>query len=192
MWPAAAALPQAPPAPGLTTGCNDVGLTTGRLLGRVYALPLTTRRLPDFDALAPAGALCLDRLDVTERLGYPGFPGVSNRSTWFGVDAAGAFTVEDAGLYTFRLTSDDGAKLIVDGVQVIDNDGYHQTRAAEATVQLSVGTHVIDVPYWQGPGPLALILEVAPEAGTFEVFRADQPLHGVVSTLDPGHPRVRR
>jgi hypothetical protein len=35
---------------------------------------------------------------------------------------------------------------------------------------------MIDVPYWQGPGPLALILEVARPNAAFEVFRVDQPL----------------
>ena len=48
--------------------------------------------------------------------------------------------------------SDDGSKLIIDGALVINNDGYHATRAAEGSVPLAAGTHTIDVPYWQGPG----------------------------------------
>ncbi len=174
--PAAASVAPALVAPGLTDGCTDGARTVGRLLGRVYVLPLETRRLPDFDTLPPAGAVCLDRLDVSERSGYPSFPGVSNRTTWFGVDLQGAFVVEQPGVYTFRLTSDDGSKLIIDGTQVIDNDGFHQTRVLERSVQLTAGTHTIDVPYWQGPGPLALILEVARPDGPFEAFRVDQPL----------------
>jgi hypothetical protein len=126
--PAASSIGPAPIAPGLTEGCSDGARTVGRLLGRLYLLPLETRRLPDFAALPPAGAVCLDRLDVSERSGYPSFPGVRNRTTWFGVDLQGAFVVEEPGVYTFRLTSDDGSKLVIDGTQVIDNDGFHQTR----------------------------------------------------------------
>jgi hypothetical protein len=179
MLATAATVSPAPVAPGLTDGCNETGRTVGRLVGHLYTLPLDTRRLPDFDALTPAGAVCLDRLDVSERSGFPSFPGIRNRYTWFGVALQGAFIVEQPGVYTFRLTSDDGSKLIIDGVQVIDNDGFHQVATREATVQLTSGPHVIDVPYWQGPGPLALVLEVARPAGAFEVFRVDQPLRGV-------------
>ena len=176
MLPAAGTVGPAPIAPGLTDGCNETGRTMGRLVGHLYTLPLETRRLPDFDTLTPAGAVCLDRIDVSERSGYPSFPGINNRYTWFGVDLEGAFIVEQPGVYSFRLTSDDGSKLIIDGSQIIDNDGFHQTATREAAVQPAPGPHVIDVPYWQGAWPLALVLEVARPGGAFEVFRVDQPL----------------
>jgi hypothetical protein len=148
----------------------------GRFVGRVYPLSIDTRRLPDFQALAPAGDVCLDRLDVSERRGYPSFPGVANRFEWFGVDLTGAFEVATPGRYVFRLTADDGAKLFVDGAPIVDDDGYHVPIAKTGVVDLAAGTHTIAVPYWQGPGPLALSLEVAPEGGTLRVFRIDQGL----------------
>jgi len=183
--PTAAVVPPAPPAPGLADGCNDSGRTVGRLLGRFYTLPLETRRLPDFSVLPSAGSVCLSELDVSERSGYPSFPGVRNRYTWFGVDLQGAFVVAQDGVYDFRLTSDDGSKLLIDGAQVIDDDGYHQTRTVVGSVDLPAGTHVIDVPYWQGPGPLSLVLEVARHGGPFEVFHLDRPLP------DIGYSRAR-
>ena len=101
--PNAASQAPAPPAPGLVDGCLESGRTVGRLLGRVYLLPVETRQLPDFGAMEPAGAVCLDQLDVSERSGYPSFPGLRNRYTWLGVDLQGAFVVAEAGTLDFRL-----------------------------------------------------------------------------------------
>lgn len=160
----------------LTSDCGDTEPAIGRLRGRVYSLPLETRQLPDFDALRPVGTICLRGLAVTERRGYPGFPGLRNRFEWFGVDFGGSFVVSQAGLYHFRLTSDDGSRLYVDAALAIDNDGFHVTRSAESAVYLEAGTHSIGVPYWQGPGPMALTLEVAPPGEGYEVFQLDRPL----------------
>jgi hypothetical protein len=151
---------------------------TGWLRGNVYSLPLETRRLPDFAALRPTAAICTNALDVTERNGYPGFPGLGRRYEWFGVDFRGKFAVTRPGTFSFRLTSDDGAQLVIDGALVVDNDGYHATRARQVAVRLEAGTHSIAIPYWQGPGPMALILEVAAPGQAYDVFIAGRPLDG--------------
>jgi hypothetical protein len=163
---------------GLTTGCDGAALPVGRLRGLVYSVPLETRRLPEFGAMSPVGAICMDHLAVFERHGYPGFPGLRNRFEWFGVDFQGVFVVNEPGLFHFRLTSDDGSKLFVDDALVIDNDGFHITIAKEGTVALGPGPHTIRVPYWQGPGPMALTLEVARPGEGYQVFRVDQALQG--------------
>ncbi len=167
----------ADPTSGLTSGCNGFDPPPpGRLRGLVYSLPLETRQLPDFEALRPVGSLCMNALSVNERRGYPGFPGIRNRFEWFGVAFDGSFVVSEPGVYHFRLTSDDGSKLFLDAAPVIDNDGFHVTRAVEATVALTAGPHVIVVPYWQGPGPMDLQLEVAPPGEGYRVFQIDRPL----------------
>jgi hypothetical protein len=175
VMPPAPTVTSAPVAPGLVDGCSAT-TTVGRFVGRVYPLSIETRRLPDFASLAPVGEVCLDRLDVSERRGYPSFPGIANRFEWFGVDLTGAFTVSTPGRYAFRLAADDGAKLFIDGVQVVNDDGYHVTIAKDGAVDLAAGTHTIEVQYWQGPGPLALTLEVAPDGGMLRAFRIDQGL----------------
>jgi len=159
---------------GLMSDCQPGQV--GRLSGGIYALPRETRALPVFTALSPIGAVCMDRLAVRERNGPPGFPGVTSRFEWFGVDLEGSFIVAEPGPYQFRLTVDDGAKLIIDGADVIDNDGYHPTRSAEAGVVLTAGVHHIHVPYWQGPGPLALELSVARPGEPYRIFHLDRPL----------------
>jgi hypothetical protein len=148
----------------------------GRLCGCVYDLPLQTRRLPDFAALVPVEMLCTDRLAVSLRNGAPGFPGVTGRFEWFGVDFHGTVVVQRPGPFSFRLTSDDGAQLYVDDVLVLNNDGLHDVRPAEATVALDAGPHRVRVPYWDGPGPMALTLEVARPGEAYEILRVDRPL----------------
>jgi len=166
-------------APGLTDGCTDDELPSGKLRGRVYDVPMGTKLLPDFDALTPVEMVCLDRLAVTTRRSvYPAFPGLDDRFRWFAVDLEGTFFVDEPGLFYFRLTSDDGSKFFLDDQLVIDNDGYHPTRSATGVARLAGGAHRIRVPYWQGPGPLALILEVARPGEPYEIFRMDQPLRG--------------
>jgi hypothetical protein len=164
-------------APGQTDGCDAEPLPAGRMRGRAYYIPEETRMLPNFDTLSPFQTVCLDRLDVTPRRSvYPAFPGLQDRYRWFAVDLQGSFVVENPGLYYFRLTSDDGSRFYVDDTLVIDNDGYHPPRMALAAARLTAGPHTIRVPYWQGPGPLALVLEVARPGEPYHVFQIDQPL----------------
>ena len=157
---------------------GDVELPAGRLCGRVYDVPRSTRRLPDFEALRPFEMLCTDRLDVSLRNGFPGFPGVRGRYEWFGLDLQGVVEVRAPGVFSFRLTSDDGSRLFVDDKLVVDDDGYHDVRIAEGTVALGPGEHRVRVAFWNGPGPLAMILEVARPGEGYQVFRSDRPLVG--------------
>ena len=157
---------------------GEVAFPPGRLCGRVYDVPLETRRLPDFQSLRPFEAMCTDRLDVSLRRGFPGFPGVRGRYEWFGMDLAGTVDVRAPGAFRFRLTSDDGSRLFIDDALVVDNDGYHDVRTREGTVTLGAGEHTIRVAFYNGPGPMAMILEVARPGEPYQVFRADLPLVG--------------
>jgi hypothetical protein len=166
-------------APGEAEGCTEGEPQVGRLRGKVYDIPLETRLLPDFSAMSPVETICLDQLAVTPRRSiYPGFPGLRDRFRWFALDLEGAFVVDKPGLFYFRLTSDDGSQFYVDGTLVIDNDGYHPARMALGIAQLAAGTHRIRVPYWQGPGPMALVLEVARPGESYQTFHVDRPLEG--------------
>lgn len=57
----------------------------------------------------------------------------------FAVDYRGAIVLPAAGTYRFRLDSDDGSRLLIDGRQVIDNDGVHGENAVEGTAELAGG-----------------------------------------------------
>ena len=55
-------------------------------------------------------------------------------------------------IYTFALLSDDGSTLVIDGEQVIDNDGPHGPREVIGQKALSKGYHPIEVRYFDQNG----------------------------------------
>lgn len=57
--------------------------------------------------------------------------------------------IDKAGKYRFMLGSDDGARLIIDNKTVIDNDGSHTYMEKMGLVDLTEGTHVIKVEYFE-------------------------------------------
>lgn len=60
-------------------------------------------------------------------------------------------TIATEGDYSFRLNSDDGSILKVDGKIIIDNDGLHDVSSKEASIYLTPGPHQFNVAYFQGP-----------------------------------------
>ena len=79
----------------------------------------------------------------------------------FALRFQGYLSVPEDGVYTFRLTADDGAVLQFGGQTVLDNDGPHGSVAKEGQVALSRGLHPIQVLYFQGGGAKTLKLEMA-------------------------------
>ena len=55
-------------------------------------------------------------------------------------------------IYTFALLSDDGSTLVIDGEQVIDNDGPHGPREVVGQKALAKGYHPIEIRYFDQNG----------------------------------------
>jgi hypothetical protein len=164
--------PQAEPTAPLV---ELVPVSTG-LQGDLFYIPSGTQTLPDFSKLEAEKTLKTNTLNVTARLADDGYPGV-DEVEWFGIDYHGTFLVDASGEYTFRLTADDGAELIIDGKKIISNDGIHPPTSKDASIKLSKGAHQIRVPYFQGPEyHIALVLEVAQSGKGFTLFDTDKPL----------------
>lgn len=145
------------------------------LRGLIYLIPKNTTELPAFDTLQPKGAIYTNCLNVTPRDFKQGFPGVTKRFEWFAIDYRGRFWIEQAGLYRFRLTSDDGARLYMDDQLIADADRQHEPETREASLKLFVGIHQVRVAYFQGPRyQVALVLEVAKPGEQFRVFSTDE------------------
>jgi hypothetical protein len=121
------------------------------LRGDIYYLPEGTSSLPDFSTLTPVGSIYTKVLDIPERSFDSGFPGVTDRFEWFAIRYTGAFRVETEGEYKFRLVSDDGSRLYIDGKKIIDNDGTHPSQSVSGSVSFNSGVHDIEVDYFQGP-----------------------------------------
>ena len=79
-----------------------------------------------------------------------------NRSEMFGVVFEGYLKVADDGLYRFFVESDDGSALLIDGEEVVNNDGAHSLQRVEGVVPLKKGFHQIKVLFFQRTGDIGL------------------------------------
>lgn len=77
----------------------------------------------------------------------------------FGAQITGVIDVPEDGVFTFSLGGDDGTVLLIDGVEVIDNDGLHAFRVDRGQVELDAGPHTIEVLYFENRGHAGLKLE---------------------------------
>lgn len=113
-------------------------------------------QLPDFGTLTP----------VTTDTSTSFTLSVRERDNQFGLRFVSYVEISSSntGSYTFYTTSDDGSRLLVDDVEVVNNDGRHAAEEQSGTIDLSAGWHKITVEYfeadseqtlsvsWKGPG----------------------------------------
>jgi outer membrane protein OmpA-like peptidoglycan-associated protein len=158
-------LAAAGPAGAQGGGFGTAGEVPFALQGRVYFVDEGTDVLPDFGRLRPQGTISTTVLNIQPQSFTVGFPGVTDRFEWFAIDYQGRIMLPQEGTYLFRLTSDDGSKLFIDGQLVVDNDGIHGPGAADGEATLQAGLHDVRVQYFQGPREeVALVLEWGPDA----------------------------
>ncbi len=140
---------QAPPAgmqldPGVT-------LRVYRVEPDLAKIPkLVADQTPNFDELRGV-------IDYRDDAGFGKVesPFVSIVTGWVIVGAAGG-----AGGYEFKLTSDDGSRLMIDGKMVIDHDGRHAATAKmSGAVELAAGMHALRVEHFDHGGKKQLTLE---------------------------------
>jgi hypothetical protein len=134
----------------------------GPLLAKVCPVPAGVRlvaNVPSCDN--PTKVFQTSELNVPRHNSGDEFPGIGQHPTSFAVFYEGMFEVSQVGLYRFRLFSDDGSILYIDGKQVVDNDGWHQPEGKAGEIQLAAGVHRIKVKYFElGPYDFALQLFV--------------------------------
>lgn len=117
----------------------------------LYSLPNGTGKLPKFDSLTAIKEICLKQIDITNRKFTDGFPGVESLKEWFALNFNFNLKVTKAGSYKFRIKSDDGSILLIDGMEVVNNDGQHSAKDAEKDIVLTAGSHKVNLQYFQGP-----------------------------------------
>jgi len=103
-------------------------------------------KLPDFSELEPAASGIADGVTLMPR----------RSNDCFGFSFTGYLEVRAAGPYTFRLGSDDGSRLSVDGRLVVDNDGLHPYAERSGTVDLDPGMREIVITFFERGGGEAL------------------------------------
>lgn len=143
------------------------------LVFRTQAAPTT---LPDFSKMKPIGAVYTDALAIAPGTAFEGFPGVDKaRATEFALRYEAPLNVGTEGIYEVRLVSDDGARLFIDEMKIIDNDGVAASapREGKASVHLVKAKHSIRIDYFQATGTVALQLFVTPPGGKEEPLRTN-------------------
>lgn len=90
---------------------------------------------------------------------------------WFRLQATGTFTVTSPGAHLFYVTSDDGARVWIDGKPVVDNGpALHTLQSVVGAVELAAGPHTIAIDYLQGPQLMELSLRCVRPDGTGGAF----------------------
>lgn len=97
------------------------------------------------------------RSSTFSRVSLEGVPG----KEYFGMILDGNLKVDQTDLIRFRLTSDDGSRLFINGKLVVDNDGLHGAESKVGSAALSTGWHSIRVEYFNKTGGQTLKLEWA-------------------------------
>jgi len=123
----------------------------GALKGTLCFVPTDTNSLASVRRCVAEGIMYTNSLNISKRRFTSGFPGVNEHFEWFALDYNGSFSVKKAGKYIFRILSDDGSLVWVDGKFLINNDGLHSVASKTAAIELAEGKHKIRVFYFQGP-----------------------------------------
>lgn len=133
----------------------------GAFQGLAYVIPDSTKRIPATAALVPFAAVYTDRFDIKPQEFTSGFPGALLQNEWFFIQYEGAFKLNTAGKWQFRLVSDDGARLYIDDKLVVDNDGIHTAKQADGEAELTEGSHWLRLEYFQAAqGQVALSVQM--------------------------------
>lgn len=93
-----------------------------------------------------------------------------------GLVLKGYLLIPADGIYTFALLSDDGSTLMIDGKQVIDNDGPHSPREIIAQTALKKGLHPIEIRYFDNNGG-TLEMSLINEKGEKQILNKDWLKH---------------
>lgn len=116
----------------------------------------------------------------------------------FGLDdrfvavVTGYLRVERAGVHAFRLTSDDGSMLMIDGQRVVWNRGLHAAMPVDGSIELGAGLHTLKVLYFENAGDEVLSLAWRPPGvsggGGFAVVPSAhlRTERGVTRVVSPG------
>ncbi|MGB6150919.1 MAG: PA14 domain-containing protein [Pricia sp.] len=67
----------------------------------------------------------------------------------FAIRYEGYIEIATAESYTFYTSSDDGSKLYIYGLQIVDNDGNHGTQERSGSLALTTGLHEIEVLFFE-------------------------------------------
>ena len=99
------------------------------------------------------------------------------RKEKFALQFDGYINIAISCFYTFFTQSDDGSKLFIDDIEVVDNDGDHGNVEKSGRAALKKGFHKIKVVYFDSGGDNDLKVLFQPEGGMKEVLSVANLYH---------------
>ncbi|MEM9147014.1 MAG: Ig-like domain-containing protein [Pseudomonadota bacterium] len=126
------------------------------LLAHYFALTAPPNRLRDIDFEASPTASGIATA-IDQAGGSPFWQDGPEDN--FAVRYSGDLNVVNGGRYRFDLGSDDGSVLLIDGIEVVSNDGLHATTTLSGMVELAPGPHAIEVRYFERGGEQVIRLD---------------------------------
>ncbi len=176
-------------AAALATSPHDAPPLDRGLTFRVYQIAEAPQRIPTIAPnQTPNADVLLASVDLRDAKAFPQVdaPIVATGLGWIEVDRDTRAR--------FRVTSDDGARLLIDGAVAVDHDGRHgATSKTGEPIALKAGLHPIRIDYFDAGGKRSLTVEWARDgAAEFaaldaSVLRADPDLARVSG---PGVKRI--
>jgi len=116
----------------------------------------TGSKMPELEGRKP------DMITDTSQVWYEStgnaWPGYS-RGDKFAVRWTGLLSIKHSGSYIFRIDSDDGSKLFIDGTLQLDNDGLHSMKGMEKLVGLDAGYHKLLLEYYEHNGNAGMLFK---------------------------------
>jgi hypothetical protein len=106
--------------------------------------------IPNFESLTPIRVGKIYKISLND---------INHKEDNFGVTIDGFIKIEKTGAYTFYLNSDDGSKLFLNNIELINNDGLHGSKEISANVDLAAGKYPVKILYFEDTGDQILKLE---------------------------------
>ncbi|MCB0584663.1 MAG: DUF1080 domain-containing protein, partial [Phaeodactylibacter sp.] len=152
-------------------GLQQEDLLPGLLL-QIYQSNQNLTRLADLNFNGPAlyeGIVSQVHIENSE------FQGLEAN---FGMQYKGYIAIPKDNNYVFRLSSDDGSRLLIDGQEVVNYDGLHSAEKMDGEIALRQGLHSFRLEFFQGGGGKFVALEwSAYDDPAFELVPGSQFFH---------------
>ena len=114
--------------------------------------------LPDFAQLTPVKSGIINNFNLSEKI----------KGDYYGFVFEGFVHISNDGIYNFMTDSDDGSRLFIDGIRVVDNDGLHGMVQEKGETALAKGYHAIKVIFFEkgGQDDLKVYIKESGKEGT--------------------------
>ena len=99
-------------------------------------------QLPDFNVLEIVATGVTSTFDIFLR----------EQNDYFGFQYEGFILLPEDGIYSFYTDSDDGSRLYIDDIMVVENDGLHGMNEEKGSIALRSGYHPIRVTFFEKGG----------------------------------------